>query len=65
LESRLASVSAKLGVSDGVSAELELRRREQQRPSTIGPEQLKAIQRLGCDIGRVWAAVGRDDDHRP
>jgi predicted DNA-binding transcriptional regulator AlpA len=33
---------------------MELRRREQQRPSMISPEQLQAIQRLGSDIRRVW-----------
>jgi len=49
---------------DLTAAELELRRREQQRPSTIGPEQLKAIQRLGCDIGRVWAATTTTDRDR-
>jgi DNA invertase Pin-like site-specific DNA recombinase len=49
---------------DLTAAELELRRREQQRPSTIGPEQLKAIQKLGCDIGRVWAATTTTDRDR-
>jgi hypothetical protein len=49
---------------DLTAAERELRRREQQRPSTIGPEQLKAIQRLGCDIGRVWAATTTTDRDR-
>ena len=35
---------------DLAAAEAELRRREQQRPSRLGPEQLKRIQILGSDI---------------
>jgi len=31
--------------------------REQQRPSSLAPEQLQAIQRLGSDIRQVWAAT--------
>jgi len=49
---------------DLTAAELELRHRQQQRPSTIGPEQFQAIQRLGCDIGRVWAATTTTDRDR-
>ena len=48
---------------DLAAAETELRHREQQRPNPIGPEQLKRIQMLGSDIGRVWTApaiTGRD-----
>lgn len=46
------------------AAESELRRREQQRPSAISPEQLKAIQRLGSDIRQVWSATTTTDRDR-
>jgi len=49
---------------DLAAAEMELRRREQQRPSTISPEQLKAIERLGSDIGQVWNAATTTDRDR-
>ena len=49
---------------DLAAAEMELRRREQQRPSTISPEQLKAIQRLGSDIRQVWDASTTTDRDR-
>jgi DNA invertase Pin-like site-specific DNA recombinase/predicted DNA-binding transcriptional regulator AlpA len=49
---------------DLASAEMELRRREQQRPSTITSEQLKAIQRLGSDIRQVWDATTTTDRDR-
>jgi len=49
---------------DLAAAEMELRRREQQRPSTISPEQLHAIQRLGSDIHQVWAATTTTDRDR-
>ena len=45
-------------------AEMELRQREQQRPSTISPEQLKAIERLGTDIRQVWSATTTTDRDR-
>src|ERR1700681_3074269 len=35
---------------DLATAEMELRRREQKRPSSLAPEQLLAIQRIGSDI---------------
>ena len=54
-ESRLRDLS---------KAEMELRRREQQKPSTIGPEQLKHIQMLGSDIGLVWRATTTTDRDR-
>jgi hypothetical protein len=41
---------------DLANAETELRRREQQRPEPIGPEQLKRIQMLGSDIRQIWSA---------
>ncbi|HTF64475.1 MAG TPA: recombinase family protein [Edaphobacter sp.] len=45
-------------------AEAELRRREQQRPNPIGPEQLKRIQMLGSDIRQVWTAPAITDRDR-
>jgi DNA invertase Pin-like site-specific DNA recombinase len=45
-------------------AEMELRRREQQQPSTISPEQLKRIQTLGSDIRLVWNATTTTDRDR-
>ena len=49
---------------DLAAAEAELRRREQQRPSTLSPEQIQHIQILGSDIGRVWAATTTTDRDR-
>jgi DNA invertase Pin-like site-specific DNA recombinase/predicted DNA-binding transcriptional regulator AlpA len=49
---------------DLAAAEMELRRREQQRPSAISPEQLQAIQRLGSDIRQVWTAPTTTDRDR-
>jgi DNA invertase Pin-like site-specific DNA recombinase len=49
---------------DLAAAESELRRREQQRPSTITPAQLQALQRLGCDIRQVWTATTTTDRDR-
>jgi DNA invertase Pin-like site-specific DNA recombinase len=49
---------------DLAKAEMELRRREQQQPSTINPEQLKRIQMLGSDIGLVWSATTTTDRDR-
>jgi DNA invertase Pin-like site-specific DNA recombinase len=49
---------------DLTAAEGELRRRELQRPATISPEQLQAIQRLGSDIRQVWAATTTTDRDR-
>jgi predicted DNA-binding transcriptional regulator AlpA len=49
---------------DLAAAETELRRREQQRPNPIGPEQLKRIQMLGSDIRQVWAAPAITDRDR-
>src|SRR5207302_5964458 len=43
------------------AAEMELQRREQQRPSTISPAQLPAIQRLGSDMRQVWSAATTTD----
>jgi predicted DNA-binding transcriptional regulator AlpA len=49
---------------DVTAAEMELRRREQQRPSTISPEQLKAIESLGSDIRQIWNAPTITDRDR-
>jgi hypothetical protein len=49
---------------DLAAAETELRRREQQRPNTIGPAQLKRIQMLGSDIHQVWTAPAITDRDR-
>jgi predicted DNA-binding transcriptional regulator AlpA len=49
---------------DLAAAETELRRREQQRPNPIGPEQLKRIQMLGSDIRQVWTAPAITDRDR-
>ena len=49
---------------DLAAAETELRRREQQRPNPIGPEQLKRIQMLGSDIRQVWTATAITDRDR-
>jgi hypothetical protein len=43
---------------------MELRRREQQRPSTISPKELKEIERLGSDIRQVWNATTTTDRDR-
>ena len=45
-------------------AEAELRRREQQQPSTIGPDQLRRIQALGSDLREVWNATTTTDRDR-
>jgi DNA invertase Pin-like site-specific DNA recombinase len=49
---------------DLATAETELRRREQKRPSSLAPQQLLAIQRLGSDIRQVWAASTTTDRDR-
>jgi predicted DNA-binding transcriptional regulator AlpA len=49
---------------DLAAAETELRRREQQRPNPIGPEQLKRIQMIGSDIHQVWTAPAVTDRDR-
>jgi DNA invertase Pin-like site-specific DNA recombinase/uncharacterized protein YndB with AHSA1/START domain len=46
------------------AAEMELRRRQQERPRTVGPEQIQAIQRLGSDIRQVWTATTTTDRDR-
>lgn len=49
---------------DLAAAQTELRRREQQRPSTITSVQLQALQRLGTDIRQVWTAPTTTDRDR-
>jgi DNA invertase Pin-like site-specific DNA recombinase len=49
---------------DLAAAEMELRRREQQRPSSLAPEQFQAMQRLGSDIRQLWAATTTTDRDR-
>jgi len=49
---------------DLAAAEMELRHREQQRPNSLGPEQLQALQRLGADIRQVWNATTTTDRDR-
>jgi DNA invertase Pin-like site-specific DNA recombinase len=49
---------------DLTAAEMEHRRREQQRPNSLGPEQLQRIQMLGSDIGQVWGADSTTDRDR-
>jgi hypothetical protein len=49
---------------DLAAAEIELRRREHQRPNIISAEQLKAIEKLGSDIRQVWHAPTTTDRDR-
>jgi DNA invertase Pin-like site-specific DNA recombinase/predicted DNA-binding transcriptional regulator AlpA len=46
------------------AAETELHRREQQRPGSLTPEQLKRLQMLGSDIDQVWDATTTTDRDR-
>ena len=49
---------------DVACAEAELRRKEQQQPGTIGPDQLRRIQALGSDLHQVWYASTTTDRDR-
>jgi uncharacterized protein YndB with AHSA1/START domain len=49
---------------DLATAEAELRRREQQRPSRLDQEQLQRIQILGSDIRQIWQAPTTTDRDR-
>ena len=49
---------------DLAAAEMELRRREQQRPHPLGPDQLQRLQILGSDIRQVWSAPTTTDRDR-
>jgi DNA invertase Pin-like site-specific DNA recombinase len=52
------------GLREVAAAEMELRRREQQRPGMLGPEQLQRLQTLGSDIRQVWNAPTTTDRDR-
>ena len=45
-------------------AETELKRREQQRPRTLSPEERKKIRSLGSDLHKVWTAPTTTDRDR-
>jgi DNA invertase Pin-like site-specific DNA recombinase len=49
---------------DLAAAEAELHRREQHRPTTLGPEQLQRLERLGADVRHVWTAPTTTDRDR-
>ena len=49
---------------DLAAAEAELSRRQQQQPTSIGPEQLRKIQALGADLTQVWSATTTTDRDR-
>jgi DNA invertase Pin-like site-specific DNA recombinase len=49
---------------DLAAAEAELRRREQQQPASISPEQLQRLQALGADLREVWSAATTTDRDR-
>jgi DNA invertase Pin-like site-specific DNA recombinase/predicted DNA-binding transcriptional regulator AlpA len=49
---------------DLAGAEIQLRRREQQRPPSLTPEQLRHLQTLGSDIHKVWNATTTSDRDR-
>jgi DNA invertase Pin-like site-specific DNA recombinase len=46
------------------AAEAELRRREQQLPRTMGPEQLARLHSLGADLNQVWNTATTTDRDR-
>ena len=49
---------------DLAAAEAELRRREQQQPTSIGPAQLQRLRALGADLREVWNAATTTDRDR-
>jgi DNA invertase Pin-like site-specific DNA recombinase len=49
---------------DLAAAEAELHRREQQQPSSVGPEQLERLRVLGADLREVWNATTTTDRDR-
>jgi DNA invertase Pin-like site-specific DNA recombinase/predicted DNA-binding transcriptional regulator AlpA len=49
---------------DLAAAEAELRRREQQQPTSIGPAQLRRLRALGADLREVWNAATTTDRDR-
>jgi DNA invertase Pin-like site-specific DNA recombinase len=46
------------------NAEVELHKREQQRPATLEAAQLESLLRLGSDLGKVWDAPTTTDRDR-
>jgi len=67
-ENRLVARGLETGwenrLRDLAAAEIELRRREQQRPNPLGIKQLKRMQMLGSDIRHVWTAPAITDRDR-
>jgi len=49
---------------DLAAAETELRRREQQRPGSLTPEQLQRLRTLGTDVRQIWGANTTTDRDR-
>jgi predicted DNA-binding transcriptional regulator AlpA len=49
---------------DLAAAEMQLRRREQQRPNSLSLAQLQTLQRLGSDLRQVWTATTTADHDR-
>jgi DNA invertase Pin-like site-specific DNA recombinase len=49
---------------DLAAAEIELHRRELQRPTSLDPAQVEMLQRLGSDIRQVWTATTTTDRDR-
>ncbi len=49
---------------DLAGAEAELRRKEQQQPGAISPEQLRRVQAWGSDLHQVWYAMTTTDRDR-
>ena len=49
---------------DLAAANAELRRREQQRPRTLSPEEKNRIRSLGSDLRKVWTASTTTDRDR-
>jgi predicted DNA-binding transcriptional regulator AlpA len=49
---------------DRAAAEVELRRREEQRPRALTPEQLQRLQMLAGDLRQVWNATTTTDRDR-
>jgi len=49
---------------DLAAAEAELRRREQQRPRALTPEQVQRLETLAGDLRQVWSATTTTDRDR-
>lgn len=46
------------------AAETELERRQQQRPRTLSPEEVRRLRALGSDLRKVWTAPTTTDRDR-